>query len=493
VTSHKEPHAFYAFRGRAPIQIGQAGRRTVDPVTKKPPEMTFYQRSNYRLSADHHQVASQDYAPTLFGMLIFNLIDSLTVEDVESLFGFRRPTPTIRELDRISLGDFLLKGLQKSNVFGSAYDARELIGSTTGLAVWWDKALGMFLRDELTATGDGLEEIAGGMDQLPTALSKAFAKLPHGSGRIRLATQILAIDRSEQLNRDRPDEKIRITFAKLAYGEGEAVSEAKPPLPDLGQAEQLDFDHVICTIPFPVLRNVGLSGISPEKRRAIRNLNYASSSKVLLYCKERFWESPKYGIVGGASLSDQITRATYYPSDQLSRHLAGKSLPIDRQGRFRSQFTTTPPPESMQRQIMNLRVARDDADSLSKNPGVLVASYNWGRDARAMGALTKARRAEVCREVITVFHPELRPPRNCEERKHDIVLDYDSIFWDQHPWSRAAFCFMNPGDLEQYYSDAIRSEGHLHFAGEHCSLDQGWIQGALISGLRAVEGVVSSI
>jgi len=32
----------------------------------------------------------------------------------------------------------------------------------------------------------------------------------------------------------------------------------------------------------------------------------------------------------------------------------------------------------------------------------------------------------------------------------------------------------------------------VFFAGEHCSTDQGWIQGALIASLRAVDEIVSA-
>jgi monoamine oxidase len=83
-------------------------------------------------------------------------------------------------------------------------------------------------------------------------------------------------------------------------------------------------------------------------------------------------------------------------------------------------------------------------------------------------------------KVIENFHPMIR----------NYVDDVESMHWDSFPWSAGAFCFMQPGDLRDYYHDAIRPEGGLHFAGEHCSLDQGWMQGAIVAGLRAVEEIV---
>ena len=36
------------------------------------------------------------------------------------------------------------------------------------------------------------------------------------------------------------------------------------------------------------------------------------------------------------------------------------------------------------------------------------------------------------------------------------------------------------------------AEGHIHFAGEHASNDRGWMQGALVSGLRAATEINNS-
>ena len=78
--------------------------------------------------------------------------------------------------------------------------------------------------------------------------------------------------------------------------------------------ELLDYDFVICTLPFSILRRIKLTGLTKEKITAVRNLTYASSTKVLLNTKERFWET-NYKIVGGASQLDLINRQVYYPSN----------------------------------------------------------------------------------------------------------------------------------------------------------------------------------
>ena len=54
-------------------------------------------------------------------------------------------------------------------------------------------------------------------------------------------------------------------------------------------------DYAIVTLPFSVLRQVEvLTPFSREKQRAIRQLNYSASTKILFQVRERIWE-PRTG------------------------------------------------------------------------------------------------------------------------------------------------------------------------------------------------------
>lgn len=412
ITSHANDRCFYHIRGIT-TTIREAKGRLFP---------------HYRLSGAERRLVMGQAAPALLGTALARAVDSFTVGDVEAILGGQM-TDRIAELDRMSLGEFLEPHM-------SGPDARELVGATTALEVWWDKAVSMFLRDELIA-GDGLEEIVGGMDRLPKALE---AQLQQGAEQnvIKLGIVVRGIELT--------DAGVRLHLQSQA---GSSIQDA---------------ELVLCTVPFSVLRQIRLVGLSPGKMRAIRNLNYTSSAKVLLHCRERFWEGPKYGIFGGASISDTIVRQTYYPSDNAQSETTTEQSPY---GGLHTAFAMVAPRRG------------ENADP--HRPGVLVGCYNWGPDARRLGALSHTDRARVVVDTIQRFHPEIE----------DHVDDHASMFWDEYPWTSGAFCFMRPGDLTQYYRDAIRPEGGLHFAGEHCSLDQGWIQGALVSGLRAVEAIVS--
>ena len=331
ITSHENPNCFYYLRGKV-CRIKDA------------PTAVF---GNYRLSALERQIALHHpgRARALFGLHLENTLKSLNDEDRASLFGDRPLTDRAAELENQTLGEFLSRRLETD-------EARELIGSITGLEVWWEMGINMILRDELVDTSTGLEEIEGGLDLLPSGLA---AKLPEG--RIRFNVEVLSIE----LGKDGVRLRTRPTKSP-----GEDGSDWDcPPTDHPPQDEQADY--VICTIPFGVLRRMELAGLSSLKMRAIRNLNYASSTKVLLHCKERFWEmgNPDKRIIGGASHTDLITRATYYPSDHAAPTPANLMGKTGREG-FRSIHTDYAFEDV---QIDTTKVA-------SPGPGVLVGSYN---------------------------------------------------------------------------------------------------------------------
>ncbi len=156
----------------------------------------------------------------------------------------------------------------------------------------------MLLREAIADPGETLYEIIGGMDLLPTKLGQKI-RSP-----IELNTQVTGIHKKGE-----DDGKINIAISKNNISSSVEVC-----------------DFVLCTLPFTILRRINITpAFSPEKMQAIRNLGYSSSTKVLLHCSQRFWET-KYNIVGGASQTDKLIRATYYPSDNACRK--GHNIPF---------------------------------------------------------------------------------------------------------------------------------------------------------------------
>ena len=335
------------------------------------------------------------------------------IDDGEKLhiFGQRNIKKKKKHFDTHSL-------LQTLRNYADTYDAVRLMGKTVVLDDYWHRSTIMFIREEIDAAFNGLEEIDGGMDKLPNAL--ADAPLPHGTklrDHIAFFTEVYSIDQG--------NEGVTITFKQN------------------GKLDKETFSYVLCTIPFSVLRRIDIKGVSVNKKikDAIQGLEYHSATKVLVNCKQRFWESHDK-IFGGASLTDSIARMTFYPSDNCKQK-----------------------PE------------------ISNSPGVLLGSYTWGATARRLGVLSQKERGELVIEKIERFHGKIRDYLDSDE-------PYYSMAWDQYPFSAGAFASPSPNDLQMFFPEASRSAGRLFFAGEHLSPYQSWIQGGLWSALQAVMQIV---
>jgi monoamine oxidase len=252
------------------------------------------------------------------------------------------------------------------------------------------------LREEVTRCYVDLVAIAGGMDRLPAAF------LPELRPRIRFGARMVALDQ---------DERSATVHYQTPAGRFRETG-----------------DHVLVTVPFAVLRHVeALKPLSPAKQRAIRQLHYDASAKILFQCRRRFWEEDE-GIQGGGTVTDLPIRALYYPDH----------------GRETGR-------------------------------GVLLASYTWSEDAQRWGSLAPADRIAQALENVGAIHPQVA-------QEFEVGASY---MWHHDEFAGGAFALFDPGQQTRLYDAIVAPEGRIHFAGEHASLAHAWIQGAIESGLRA--------
>ncbi|GAA1332007.1 flavin monoamine oxidase family protein [Saccharothrix algeriensis] len=193
---------------------------------------------------------------------------------------------------------------------------------------------------------------------------------------------------------------------------------------------------VLCTLPFSVLRRLRLRNLSRTKVAAIRGMTYWSATKVAFHCREAFWG--RDGISGGASFSGGRVRQTYY-------------VPAD----------------------------GEPADG-----AVLLASYTLGEEADAFGRMPVVDRHEAVLRELSRMHPELLEP--------GMVLDAASMAWGQHWWSSGAAVSqweLDSATRSQERARAQSPENGLYFAGDHCSANPAWIDGAIQSAVDAVRRI----
>jgi len=258
------------------------------------------------------------------------------------------------------------------------------------------------LREDLEGAYVDMQTIEGGMDALPNAFYREL------QDEVRFGAEVHAVEQT-------PDD-VTVHF-KTESGRFHVTGE-----------------YCVCTVPFPVLRTVEIVGtpFSHAKQRAIRQLNYHASTKVLFQVRHRFWEQEDGIVDGGATVTDLAIRRMNYP----------------------------PSSPDTQR-------------------GILLASYSWGQDALQWGAMDPETRLEEALDDVSRIHPRIR-------EEYEVGASHA---WYGDRWARGAFALFAPDQQTDLQAAIVEPEGRIHFAGEHCSLYHAWIQGALESGIRAAREI----
>jgi monoamine oxidase len=220
--------------------------------------------------------------------------------------------------------------------------------------------------------------------------------------------------------------KLNRKVTKIIQGADGVCVEALNP--NTGRTFCYRGDYAIVTMPFTVLQFVDVvpyDSISFNKWQAIREVNNVQAVKIGVEFKTRFWE--KLGV--GNLTSDRPVKFSYIPSHGIG----------------------------------------------SCGPGVMLASYSWGNDASLWNSVPN-------QELVRIVLKDLaKIYGNIVYREFIQAVWFN---WSQNPYSAGCFTLFTP--QQQKYFDEItrKSEGRLHFAGEHTSSFHGWIEGAVESGIR---------
>jgi monoamine oxidase len=254
-------------------------------------------------------------------------------------------------------------------------------------------ALGL-LRDGWFGRNDFLCQIEGGNDRLPHAMAKL---LPAGT--IRYGARVIRIER--------------------APGAVSAVYEQD------GSRHRIAADHMVCTLPFGVLRDLEVTPpFSPPKHKIIREMPYTSVALVYLQTRRRYWKEKQIGFWMG---------------------------------------TDTP--------LMTV------IDASYKQPGTrgILEAYVTGQQARALTAMSPEQRVDSVR-------------RHMQQVLPGIDAEFEtgaSKTWDDDEFTRGDYCWYKVGQSAEIMRTVAVPEGRVHFAGDHTSAMPGWMNGALGSGRRA--------
>ena len=303
------------------------------------------------------------------------------------------PPASLRAIDAISLRQLLINQ-------GASDDAIRIIeASQLGvLGFGIDSVSAMDgVVTEAIASDAAFYEIAGGNDQLPGALKKRVKK------QFKKAAVVLRLEQTA-------------SGVKVTYSQG-------------GEILTLEADRAVCTLPFPVLKNIEVNpAFSADKQRAINELKLTPVTRTYLQFKRRVWEENK---LSGYGVTDLDIQNTYSP-------------------------TLTQP----------------------GTRGIL-ASYAGGQRALDLGAMSETTRQEAVLDQMGELFGVTKKQLNFSI----------SQIWHTDEWARGAFTYFEPGQMATLLPIAQQPEGRIHFAGEHTSAWHGWMNGALESGNRAAEEV----
>jgi monoamine oxidase len=187
-------------------------------------------------------------------------------------------------------------------------------------------------------------------------------------------------------------------------------------------------DFMVCTIPASVLAQIPIQ-VSDAKQAAIKSLPYASSVKIGLEMKTRFWEQ-KYQIYGGHSFTDQAISLISYPSTGF----------------------------------------------FGKGPAVLLGAYPFGLGAYMLAGMTQEARLEAAIKQGSVLHPEYR----------ENFMNGVSLAWSRQEWIMGCCAEWTEQTRAAHYQNLASIDGRIVLAGEHVSYYGCWQEGAVASALDAV-------
>ncbi len=305
---------------------------------------------------------------------------------------------SLKKYDQITFSEFL-----RSRGASPAAVALFKLGLPAGLGDGADAVSALDLLREAVHREDRKQSytIRGGTDQLP----KAFAA--RLSEKVIYGVPVVALEQNGKV--------VKVVCSQS------------------GQHRTFTADHLVCAVPFSVLKRIEVSpGFSREKQLAIEQLEYTSVARIYLQTRKRFWLDE--GLSGSASTDLSVMNVTERSINQ-------------------------------------------------PGPRGILESYMAGKQARRVTAMRNSERIGTTLEGMKTVYPEL--PEYFEGAAAKC--------WDEDEWARGAYVWFRPGQMSSLLPHIARAEGRIHFAGEHASTSPGWMQGALESGNRVAREIIEAV
>jgi monoamine oxidase len=204
--------------------------------------------------------------------------------------------------------------------------------------------------------------------------------------------------------------------------------------------DQVSADYCICAIPSHWLGEIKWTGKQPEKHlAAAEKLQYARITKTAVLCRERFWKPTEKS---GFSVFTSLASDFCFDSTHNQKGTAGD------QG------------------ILCSYAIGDKADDVASSP--LQALGHW-----------------IAGDVATA----LRLPKKIKNGPMTRPLKVRRQAWQEDRFTGGAYAFYRPGQWFTVRPALKRRFERVYFAGEHIAEEQGFMEGAVVTGRQAADSV----
>jgi monoamine oxidase len=241
-------------------------------------------------------------------------------------------------------------------------------------------------------------QVVGGTQMLPATLGTRVKN-------VKLGAEVIAIEQ--------PEGRVRVRY-RDASGE-----------------HQTEGTFCICTLPLVLLKDMAVD-VAPAMRDAIKSVSYATTGKIGLQFKRRFWEEDD-GIYSGITRTDLDITQIVYPSYGY----------------------------------------------LSKK-GVVIGYYQTGPLAAAMGELKPADRLAKALEQGSQIHPQYK-------KEFETAF---SVSWQNVRYSKGGWAQLSEETRKgPIYQALCRPDRAFYLAGDYVTYSTAWMQGAFQSGRAVTQAI----
>ncbi|HNP36192.1 MAG TPA: FAD-dependent oxidoreductase [Woeseiaceae bacterium] len=281
----------------------------------------------------------------------------------------------------------------------------------------------MFNEDEIFGHQATMFQPVGGIDKIVVGFTR---QLPDGL--IRTNCTVVDVRNS--------DDAVEIRYRQTEPGSLPVFENPQQNIPHqfdfnhLGELRTIKADFCVTTIPYAGYKYIE-NNFSATKKRAIEKGQHYENSVKTAWKSRRWWEED-LGIYGGVTYTTRDIEQIWYPSEG-----------------FFNKY------------------------------GTLVTSYNDGDVGHQWHMLAPEERAALARTSTDHVHPGYGKD----------LTDPVSVAWRTIPFIWGAWPAWEPDDsaeVTRMFSDIIRPEGRVYFAGDIASLWAGWMEGAFAAAHTAV-------